>query len=196
MIHSEIVAFASYLPVTPAWPVTSETGPLPLDYSTLHYIFHQCNVQWWQFSQCQMIGILFQVIVYFTHQSPLGVAKSVVLWLSSHHFPQSPVTNRCDCDEMSDVTPRDGVTMLGRVTCHVSRGWRTWDRVSVIITAKCRAAIIRDIRRHVYEMMEWNTKINLLSPQIRLLLCVMCGLPSVPSALLLPSLCDDTKCDS
>ena len=26
--------FASYLPVTPAaWPVTSETGPLPLDYS-------------------------------------------------------------------------------------------------------------------------------------------------------------------
>ena len=130
------------------------------------------------------------------HPSISPPSSEVSCQLSSHHFPQSPVTNRCDCDEMSDVTPRDGVTMLGRVTCHVSRGWRTWDRVSVIITAKCRAAIIRDIRRHVYEMMEWNTKINLLSPQIRLLLCVMCGVPSVPSALLLPSLCDDTKCDS
>ena len=31
---SEIIAFARYLPVTPALPVTSETCPLPLDYST------------------------------------------------------------------------------------------------------------------------------------------------------------------
>ena len=30
---SEIIAFVSYLPVTPAWPVISESGPLPLDYS-------------------------------------------------------------------------------------------------------------------------------------------------------------------
>ena len=30
---SEMIAFASYLPVTPALPVTSESGPLPLDYS-------------------------------------------------------------------------------------------------------------------------------------------------------------------
>ena len=26
---SEIIAIARYLPVTPAWPVTSETGPVP-----------------------------------------------------------------------------------------------------------------------------------------------------------------------
>ena len=39
-------------------------------------------------------------------------------------------------DERCDAAWR--VTMLGRVTCHVPRGWRTWDRVSVIITAKCR----------------------------------------------------------
>ena len=31
---SEIIAFARYLPVTPALPVTSETCPLPLDYSS------------------------------------------------------------------------------------------------------------------------------------------------------------------
>ena len=31
---SEIIAFASYLPVTLALPVTSATGPLPLDYTT------------------------------------------------------------------------------------------------------------------------------------------------------------------
>ena len=31
---SEIIAFDRYLPVTPALPVTSETCPLPLDYST------------------------------------------------------------------------------------------------------------------------------------------------------------------
>ena len=31
--------FASYLPVTPALPVTSSSGPLPLDYSTIHFIW-------------------------------------------------------------------------------------------------------------------------------------------------------------
>ena len=31
---SEIIAFARYLPVTLSLPVTSETCPLPLDYST------------------------------------------------------------------------------------------------------------------------------------------------------------------
>ena len=31
---SEIIAFARHLPVTPALPVTSETCPLPLDYSS------------------------------------------------------------------------------------------------------------------------------------------------------------------
>ena len=30
--------FASYLPVTPALPVASSSGPLPLDYSTIHFI--------------------------------------------------------------------------------------------------------------------------------------------------------------
>ena len=33
---SEIIAVARYLPVTPALPVTSETCPLPLDYSKFH----------------------------------------------------------------------------------------------------------------------------------------------------------------
>ena len=30
---SEIIVFATYLPVAPAQPVTSESGPLPMDYS-------------------------------------------------------------------------------------------------------------------------------------------------------------------
>ena len=30
---SEIIVFATYLPVSPAQPVTSESGPLPMDYS-------------------------------------------------------------------------------------------------------------------------------------------------------------------
>ena len=32
-LHFEIIAFARHLPITPALPVTSETCPLPLDYS-------------------------------------------------------------------------------------------------------------------------------------------------------------------
>ena len=38
---SEIIALASYLPVTPALPVTSASGPLPLDYS--RPIYDQCS---------------------------------------------------------------------------------------------------------------------------------------------------------
>ena len=34
----EIIAFASYLPVTPALPVISESGPLPVGYSNLFRI--------------------------------------------------------------------------------------------------------------------------------------------------------------
>ena len=161
--------------------------------TTLQYIFHQrpmvtiSKVSKWS-------RFCLQVVVYFTHPSPLGVSSQ--LSVSSHHFPQSPVTNRWDCDEMSDVTPRDAWQCSGvsRVTCHAADGRGT--ELASSSQPSAAAAIIRDIRRHVYEMMEWNTKINLLSPQIRLLLCVMCGLPSVPSAPLLPSLCDDTKCDS
>ena len=37
---SEIIAFPSYLPVIPALPVTSASGPLPLDYSI-------CLCLWW-----------------------------------------------------------------------------------------------------------------------------------------------------
>ena len=48
-----IIAFASYLPITQAWPVTSETGPLPLDYSTLNKgcVAHGRNFDRLQFSE-------------------------------------------------------------------------------------------------------------------------------------------------
>ena len=50
---SEIITFASYLTVTPAWPVTSESGPLPLDYSTRYYtglwhIFLKVKLSWYE----------------------------------------------------------------------------------------------------------------------------------------------------
>ena len=69
---SEIIAFDTYLPITPALPVTSETCPLPLDYSTRAFsvIANFVLTFVWIFTehvvnQQRMFKILFTIHNYF-----------------------------------------------------------------------------------------------------------------------------------
>ena len=56
---SEIIAFARYLPVTPALPVTSETCPLPLDYSKFRMVYYVIyGVLWCIMSYKTCLGII------------------------------------------------------------------------------------------------------------------------------------------
>ena len=48
---SETMAFARYLPITPALPVTSETCSLPLDYSTSEWCGEDAS------SRVELIGV-------------------------------------------------------------------------------------------------------------------------------------------